>query len=107
MAKTKAKGSSKLGRDSKPKYLGVKLFGGQVTKPGSIIIRQRGTKFLPGKNVRRGRDDTLYAIKDGVVHFGTKRIRRFDKTQRIAKIVNVVESSQERGKVEKSVGKDN
>jgi len=89
MAKTKATGATKLGRDSLPKYLGVKLFAGQRTKPGMIIIRQRGTKFLPGKNVKRGSDDTLYALKEGVVRFGTKRIKRFDQSQRIAKIVNV------------------
>jgi len=89
MAKTKARGSTKLGRDSQPKYLGVKLYAGQKAKPGMIIIRQRGTKFLPGKNVRRGRDDTLYALKEGLVRFGTKRIRKFDNSQRKAKIVNV------------------
>ena len=89
MAKTKATGATRLGRDSLPKYLGVKLYEGQKAKPGMIIIRQRGTKFLPGKNVKRGNDDTLYALKEGVVRFGTKRIRRFDNSQRIAKIVNV------------------
>ena len=89
MAKTKAAGATKLGRDSRPKYLGVKLFEGQKTQPGSIIIRQRGTKFLPGKNVKRGRDDTLYALKEGVVHFTTKRKRGFNESQRIVKIVNV------------------
>lgn len=89
MAKTKAKGATKLGRDSLPKYLGVKLYEGQPTKPGSIIIKQRGTKFLPGNNVARGNDDTLYALKEGVVHFQTKRKKGFDKSQRIAKIVNV------------------
>lgn len=89
MAKTKATGATKLGRDSLPKYLGVKLFAGQKAKPGSIIIRQRGTKFLPGKNVRRGGDDTLYALKEGMVRFGTKRIKRFDKSQRKAKVVSV------------------
>ena len=89
MAKTKATGATKLGRDSQPKYLGVKLFGGQKVKIGMIIIRQRGSKFLPGKNVRRGSDDTLYAIKDGVVKFTTKRIKRFDRSQRIVKVVNV------------------
>jgi len=91
MAKTKSKKASRLGRDSKPKYLGVKLYAGQKVKPGMIIIRQRGTKFFPGKNVKKGKDHTLYAIKEGVVRFQTKRIRRFDQTQRIAKIVNVVE----------------
>lgn len=89
MAKTKAAGATKLGRDSLPKYLGVKLFEGQKTRPGSIIIRQRGTKFLPGKNVKRGADDTLYALKEGVVHFATKRKRGFNESQRIVKIVNV------------------
>ena len=89
MAKTKAKGTTRLGRDSKPKYLGVKLFDGQTVKPGNIIIRQRGTKFLPGKNVRRGKDDTLYAVKEGVVEFKTKRKMKFDRSRRIVKIVNV------------------
>ena len=90
MAKTKATGTSKLGRDSRPKYLGVKLFGGEITKPGSIIVRQRGTKFIPGKNVGRGKDDTLYALKKGVVQFRTTRKKSFDRTQKRVKIVNVV-----------------
>ena len=89
MAKTKATGSSRLGRDSLPKYLGVKLYEGERAKPGMIIIRQRGTKFLPGKNVKRGRDDTLYALKEGVVKFLTKRKKSFDSSQRIAKIVSI------------------
>ncbi len=89
MSKTKAAGSTRLGRDSQPKYLGVKLYEGQKVKPGMIIIRQRGTKFLPGKNVKRGRDDTLYAFKEGKVKFTTKRKTGFNRSQRIAKIVNV------------------
>ena len=89
MAKTKAAGSTKLGRDSRPKYLGVKLFEGQPAKAGSIIIRQRGSGFLPGKNVKKGRDDTLYAQKAGVVSFATKRKKGFDDSQRKVKIVNV------------------
>lgn len=89
MAKTKATGTSKLGRDSLPKYLGVKLFAGQIAKAGNIIIRQRGTKFFPGKNVKMGRDNTLYAVKKGVVQFKTKRKKRFDGSQRIVKVVNV------------------
>jgi len=89
MAKTRAAGTTKLGRDSQPKYLGVKIYEGQKVKPGMIIVRQRGTKFLPGKNVRRGRDDTLYAVKSGIVHFKTVRKRKFDNSQRIAKIVEV------------------
>jgi len=72
MAHKAAGSSTQLGRDSQPKYLGVKLFGGQKVNSGQIIVRQRGTKYVPGKNVRRGNDDTLYAAKDGVVAFKKK-----------------------------------
>jgi len=90
MAKTKSKKASRLGRDSKPKFLGVKIFGGQKVNVGQVIIRQRGTKFLPGKNVKRGRDNTLYALKSGIVQFKTIRKKKFDNSQRRAKIVNVI-----------------
>ncbi len=73
MAHKKGVGSSRNGRDSKPKYLGVKLYGGQVVRAGGIIVRQRGTRIHPGRNVGRGRDDTLFALSDGVVHFSTGR----------------------------------
>ena len=89
MSQTKATGATKLGRDSQPKYLGVKLHDGQKVKPGMIIIRQRGTKFLAGKNVKRGADDTLYALKQGLIKFKTKKIKKFDNSQRIVKIINV------------------
>lgn len=89
MSTTKSTGATKLGRDSRPKYLGVKLFDGQKTKVGNIIIRQRGTKFLPGKNVKRGADDTLFALKEGVVKFTTKRKRLFNGSSRKVKVVNV------------------
>lgn len=89
MAKTKQRGSSKLGRDSNPKYLGVKLYDGQKTQTGSIIVRQRGSKIAPGKNVRIGGDDTLYAVKDGVIKFQTKKILKFDGKKKKMKIVNV------------------
>lgn len=89
MAKTKSAGATKLGRDSRPKYLGVKLYQGQKAEPGNIIIRQRGTKFIPGRNVRRGNDDTLYAIKTGIVKFKTIRKTKFDNTKRTAKLVEV------------------
>ena len=89
MSKTKAAGTSRLGRDSQPKYLGVKLFGGQKTKIGSIIIRQRGSKFVPGENTRKGTDDTIYAIKEGVVCFATKRKMNFDGKTRFIKEVSV------------------
>ncbi|MBI4708851.1 MAG: 50S ribosomal protein L27 [Candidatus Portnoybacteria bacterium] len=90
MAHTKAAGTSRLGRDSQPKYLGVKLFAGQAAKPGSIIVRQRGTKFKAGKNVKRGNDDTLYSLTKGVVNFTTKKIMKFDRSKRLTKVVNVI-----------------
>ncbi len=78
MAHKKGVGSSRNGRDSNPQMLGVKLFGGQAAKAGSIIIRQRGTKFHPGKNVGIGNDYTLYALAEGKVKFVTKaRGRKF------------------------------
>ena len=89
MAKTKATGTTRLGRDSLPKYLGIKLFAGQKTRTGQILVRQRGTKVLPGKNVKRGNDDTLYSLKEGVVYFTTKRKRGFDNKQRVVKIIEV------------------
>lgn len=72
MAHKKAGGSSRNGRDSQSKRLGVKLYGGQAVRAGNIIIRQRGTKFHNGENVGRGRDYTLYALTDGVVKFEVK-----------------------------------
>ncbi|OGZ24669.1 MAG: 50S ribosomal protein L27 [Candidatus Nealsonbacteria bacterium RIFCSPLOWO2_01_FULL_43_32] len=90
MAKTKAAGSTTLGRDSLPKYLGVKLSDGQKAQPGMVLVRQRGTQFFPGKNVKRGGDDTLYALKEGVVKFSTKRKTSFNHSQRIVKMVSVV-----------------
>ncbi len=93
MAKTKATGGTKLGRDSQPKYLGIKITSGQIARPGMIIVRQRGTKVLPGKNVKKGADDTLFAMKEGLVDFKTKKIRHFDGTQRLSKIVSVIEKS--------------
>ena len=89
MSTTKATGATKLGRDSRPKYLGIKLFEGQKARSGMTIVRQRGTKFLAGKNVKRAADDTLYALKEGVVKFTTKRKTKFDGSKRIAKVVNV------------------
>ena len=77
MAHKKGLGSSKNGRDSNPKYLGVKLFDGQTVKPGAIIVRQRGTRFRPGDGVGIGRDDTLFALREGVVSFRTSGERRF------------------------------
>jgi len=72
MAHKKAGGSTRNGRDSNPKYLGVKKYGGQKVRAGNIIVRQRGTKIRPGKNVGVGKDHTLYALIDGVVLFASK-----------------------------------
>ena len=74
MAHKKGKGSSRNGRDSNPQYRGVKLYGGQTAKAGSIIVRQKGTKFNPGYNVAMGRDFTLFALKDGTVEFKGKKV---------------------------------
>ena len=89
MAHTKSGSSTKLGRDSASKRLGVKLFGGQDVKVGQIIIRQRGTKYFPGNNVARGGDDTLYALKNGLIRFRTKKRTKFDGSSRMVKIVDV------------------
>lgn len=72
MAHKKAGGSTRNGRDSKPKYLGIKRYGGQVVNAGEIIVRQRGTQFHPGMHVGIGKDHTLYALKFGRVVFGVK-----------------------------------
>jgi len=77
MAHKKAAGSTQNGRDSRAKRLGVKLADGQKARMGQIIVRQRGTKVHPGKNVRRGNDDTLYALMDGMVTFGKKQAPNF------------------------------
>ncbi len=82
MAHKKGQGSSRNGRDSNPQHLGVKRFGGQTVTGGTIIVRQRGTKFFPGVNVGRGRDDTLFAKADGVVQFRDRG--------RLGKFVNIL-----------------
>jgi large subunit ribosomal protein L27 len=73
MAHKKGAGSSRNGRDSQSKRLGVKLFGGQTAKAGNIIVRQRGTKYNPGFNVGLGRDHTLFALADGTIEFSRKK----------------------------------
>jgi large subunit ribosomal protein L27 len=77
MAHKKGVGSSRNGRDSGPKYLGVKRFGGEFVRAGNILVRQRGTKYHPGKNVGRGTDDTLFALVDGQVKFEHKNKLRY------------------------------
>lgn len=76
MAHKKAGGSSRNGRDSNPKYLGVKNYGSEFVTAGSILVRQRGTPIHPGRNVGRGGDDTLFALVDGIVEYGKRRGRK-------------------------------
>lgn len=90
MAHRKAGGSTQLGRDSISKRLGVKIFGGQKVGTGQIIIRQRGTKFHPGKNTKRGEDDTIFAMKDGLVKFTTKKVKAFTGKLDKRRFVSVV-----------------
>jgi len=90
MAHTKSGGSTKLGRESISKRLGVKLQDGQAVMPGQIIIRQRGSKYLAGKNVKVAGDDTIYAAKEGTIKFTTKKKIRFDGEHRYVSVVSVV-----------------
>ncbi|NCU28163.1 MAG: 50S ribosomal protein L27 [Candidatus Moranbacteria bacterium] len=89
MAHRMAGGTAKNLRDSNPKYLGTKLYDGEKAKAGSIIVRQRGTKILPGKNVGLGKDHTLFALKEGTVKFKTKRKTNFDRTTSVKKTVGI------------------
>jgi large subunit ribosomal protein L27 len=91
MATKKASGTAKNLTDSNPKYLGVKLYAGERARKGSIIVRQRGTKFIAGKNAALGRDDTVYAVADGTVSFRAVRKTRFDGSIVRRKVVDVKE----------------
>lgn len=89
MAHKKSAGTTKNGRDSNPKYLGIKVAEGEMARAGAIIIRQRGTAVMPGVNVGMGKDHTIFALKDGVVEFGRKRKTHFDNTVVMKKTVSV------------------
>lgn len=89
MSHVKAGGSTKNLRDSNPKFLGTKLYAGQIAKTGMVIVRQRGTKILPGKNVGLGKDHTLFALKDGKVNFTSKRKSKFDGSTKRLSVANV------------------
>lgn len=89
MAHRKAGGSAKNLTDSNPKYLGTKLYAGEKAQPGSIIVRQRGTRILPGKNVRVGKDHTLFSVADGIVSFGSKQKTHFNGKRVTKKTVSV------------------
>lgn len=90
MATTKSSGSTRLGRDSASQRLGVKKSDGQQVAVGNIIIRQRGSKFYAGKNVKMGNDDTVYSMKDGKVKFTNRIVKNFNKLSRKVKVVNVL-----------------
>ncbi len=91
MAHKKAQGAAKNLTDSNAQYLGVKLYDGQLATPGSIIVRQRGTKILAGKNVGLGKDHTLFALKEGIVKFFSKRKINYDGTKSVHKVASVEE----------------
>lgn len=90
MAHKKAGGSTSYGRDSNSQRLGVKLFAGQPVKAGMIIVRQRGSKFYPGHGVGKGSDDTLFALKPGILKFGVKLKRNYTGSLKRIKVVNVI-----------------
>ena len=90
MSHKKAGGSTKNGRDSRAKRLGVKLYGGQTVKAGNILVRQKGTKLHAGENVGMGKDFTLFAVKDGVVKFTEKRLKKYDGRIFRNRIIHVV-----------------
>lgn len=90
MATSKAAGSTRLGRDSQPKYLGLKVSHGQTVKAGQILVRQRGTKFLAGQNVGSGTDYTLFAKKTGIVQFAKRKKVNFNRASRTLRSVSVL-----------------
>jgi large subunit ribosomal protein L27 len=89
MATKKSGGSTQNGRDSGPRYLGIKLYAGETAKVGSIIVRQEGLNTLAGKNTALGRDYTIYSLKDGLVEFGKKRKMGFNNRTKVKNIVHV------------------
>lgn len=102
MAHRKAGGSTQLGRDSISKRLGIKVFGNQTVKTGQIIVRQRGTKYKPGRNVKRGNDDTLFALQDGVVQFKAKKARSFTGQLTKKTFVSVVDKAPKKAVAKKT-----
>jgi large subunit ribosomal protein L27 len=90
MAHKKAGGSAKNLTDSNAQYLGVKLYAGEAAKPGAIIVRQRGTRYMPGKNVGLGKDHTIFSLISGIVSFRTARKENFDGSKSTRPVVDVV-----------------
>jgi len=93
VAHRKTGGTTQYGRDSASKRLGVKLFAGQKTKIGSILVRQRGTKYHPGRNVKKAADDSLYALKEGIVQFTKKSRIKFNGNRKKTTFVHVLQKS--------------
>ncbi|MFM2383626.1 MAG: hypothetical protein RIQ72_198 [Candidatus Parcubacteria bacterium] len=89
MATKKAAGTAKNLTDSNPQYLGIKLYGGEKANAGSIIVRQRGNKIMAGKNVKMGKDHTLFAVNPGTVRYSTKRKIAIDSKVQVKKVANV------------------
>lgn len=89
MAHTKAGGTAKNLNDSNAQYLGIKLYAGEKAYPGSIIVRQRGTKIMPGKNTKLGKDYTIYSVVDGTVKYGRRRKKGFNNQTQVKKTVSV------------------
>jgi len=98
MAHKKAGGSTSLGRDSQSKRLGIKLFAGQKAKAGTILVRQRGTKYHPAKNVKKGNDDTLFATAPGIVKYFSKKVKAFNGGLRKKSFVSILPDKEEKGK---------
>lgn len=92
MAHVKGTGTTSLGRDSQGQRLGVKLFGGEKAKKGGIIVRQKGTIFRAGQNVKRAKDDTLFALIDGIVSFKKKKVKRFNGQLKETTFISVLPS---------------
>jgi large subunit ribosomal protein L27 len=90
MAHKASQGSTTNLRDSQSKRLGVKIFGGQIAKQGNIIIRQRGTRYIPGKNTKLGKDHTIFAIKDGKVEFSKKSVRKYNGNRKLKTVVSII-----------------
>ncbi|MCI0542793.1 50S ribosomal protein L27 [bacterium] len=90
MAHKKAGGTARNLKDSNPKYLGVKIHDGEKVRPGNVLVRQRGTRILPGRSVAIGKDHTLFSLRDGMVKFGSKRKTHFDGRVLVKKTVSVV-----------------
>lgn len=102
MASTKSGGTAKNLRDSNPKYLGIKLYNGEIARTGAIIVRQRGTRIIAGQNVGMGKDHTLFALIDGIVSYGTTRKKHFNNRTTVKNIVSISGEKEKTAKIPKA-----